>query len=97
MQLATKRIWELTDIPQISLGLLNSIFKSDFSHEKSYMQWKSRQVMITFEFFSLNPLCNKIYLGNNHVLLFGIKTWTPLILVNQLDTPYTCCSLELIH
>ncbi|KAF3448508.1 hypothetical protein FNV43_RR09221 [Rhamnella rubrinervis] len=50
MQLATKRIWELTDIPQISLGLLNSIFKSDFLHEKSYIQWKSRQACILEEF-----------------------------------------------
>lgn len=29
------------DIPQIVLGLLNFTFKSDFSNEKSYMQWKN--------------------------------------------------------
>ncbi|XP_062074226.1 protein unc-13 homolog isoform X2 [Humulus lupulus] len=38
-----------TDIPQISLGLLNSTFKSDFLHEKSYLQWKSRQAGILEE------------------------------------------------
>jgi hypothetical protein len=47
-QLAAWRMWESIDIPKISLGLLNSIFKSDFLNEKSYMQWKSRQVMLNF-------------------------------------------------
>ena len=44
MQFATRKLCDRIDIPQISLGLLNSIFKSDFVHEKSYMQWKYRQV-----------------------------------------------------
>ncbi|RVX09091.1 hypothetical protein CK203_013907 [Vitis vinifera] len=46
MQFATRKLCDRIDIPQISLGLLNSIFKSDFVHEKSYMQWKYRQVKI---------------------------------------------------
>ncbi|KAL5748684.1 hypothetical protein ACOSP7_025728 [Xanthoceras sorbifolium] len=37
------------DLPQISLGLLIGIFKSDFLNEKSYMQWKSRQTNILEE------------------------------------------------
>ncbi|XP_060674146.1 protein unc-13 homolog isoform X3 [Ziziphus jujuba] len=49
MQLATRRMCELTDIPQISLGLLNSVFKTDFSHEKSYIHWKSRQALVLEE------------------------------------------------
>ncbi|XP_024031945.1 uncharacterized protein LOC21393848 isoform X2 [Morus notabilis] len=49
LQLPTRRTYGKTDIPQISLGLLNSIFKSDFLHEKSYMQWKSRQVGVLEE------------------------------------------------
>lgn len=55
-QLAAWRMWESIDIPKISLGLLNSIFKSDFLNEKSYMQWKSRQASILEEllYFSAN-------------------------------------------
>lgn len=53
LQLPTRRTYGKTDIPQISLGLLNSIFKSDFLHEKSYMQWKSRQVMFMVFHFLL--------------------------------------------
>lgn len=49
LQLPTRRTNGKMDIPQISLGLLNSIFKSDFLHEKSYMQWKSRQVGVLEE------------------------------------------------
>ncbi|PON58344.1 hypothetical protein PanWU01x14_167360 [Parasponia andersonii] len=49
LQLPTRRTCGKTDIPQISLGLLNSIFKSDFLHEKSYMQWKNRQAGILEE------------------------------------------------
>uniref|UniRef100_A0A2N9ID72 Uncharacterized protein n=1 Tax=Fagus sylvatica TaxID=28930 RepID=A0A2N9ID72_FAGSY len=54
--LAAWRMWESIDIPKISLGLLNSIFKSDFLNEKSYMQWKSRQASILEEllYFSAN-------------------------------------------
>ena len=44
MQFATRKLCDQIDIPQISLGLLNSIFKSDFVHEKSFIQWKNRQV-----------------------------------------------------
>ncbi|KAL5551787.1 hypothetical protein UlMin_001963 [Ulmus minor] len=47
--MAARRSWGKSDIPQISLGLLNSIFKSDFLHEKSYVKWKSRQAGIVEE------------------------------------------------
>ncbi|KAK9984439.1 hypothetical protein SO802_033964 [Lithocarpus litseifolius] len=55
-QLAARRIWESIDIPKISLGLLNSVFKSDFLNEKSYIHWKSRQASILEEllYFSAN-------------------------------------------
>ncbi|XP_050267137.1 protein unc-13 homolog isoform X2 [Quercus robur] len=55
-QLAARRIWESVDIPKISLGLLNSVFKSDFLNEKSYVHWKSRQASILEEilYFSAN-------------------------------------------
>ncbi|XP_065622185.1 protein unc-13 homolog isoform X5 [Quercus suber] len=55
-QLAGRRIWESIDIPKISLGLLNSVFKSDFLNEKSYIHWKSRQASILEEllYFSAN-------------------------------------------
>ncbi|KAK4558132.1 hypothetical protein RGQ29_007763 [Quercus rubra] len=55
-QLAARRIWEPIDIPKISLGLLNSVFKSDFLNEKSYIHWKSRQASILEEllYFSAN-------------------------------------------
>lgn len=47
-QLAARRMWGTIDIPHILLGLLNIIFKSDFSNGKSYMQWKRRQVILNF-------------------------------------------------
>ncbi|CAN1186219.1 Protein unc-13 homolog [Linum perenne] len=37
------------DLPHIALGLLNGIFKSDFTHEKSYRQWIRRQANILEE------------------------------------------------
>ncbi|XP_004300761.1 PREDICTED: uncharacterized protein LOC101300350 [Fragaria vesca subsp. vesca] len=43
------------DIPQIVLGLLNFTFKSDFSNEKSYMQWKNRQASILEELLCFSP------------------------------------------
>ncbi|XP_059444572.1 protein unc-13 homolog [Corylus avellana] len=49
MQLTARRMWGSIDIPQMSLGLLASIFKSDFLNGKSYMQWKSRQASILEE------------------------------------------------
>ncbi|KAJ0105141.1 hypothetical protein Patl1_18703 [Pistacia atlantica] len=48
IQLAARRSCGQVDLPQISLGLLFGTFKSDFLNEKSYMQWKSRQVKINF-------------------------------------------------
>ncbi|XP_022720063.1 uncharacterized protein LOC111277894 isoform X1 [Durio zibethinus] len=44
VQLAAKRTHGQIDLPQISLELLIGIFRSDFLSEKSYLQWKSRQV-----------------------------------------------------
>ncbi|XVF51538.1 hypothetical protein PTKIN_Ptkin04bG0192800 [Pterospermum kingtungense] len=44
VQLASRRMHGQIDLPQISLGLLIGIFRSDFLNEKSYVQWKCRQV-----------------------------------------------------
>ncbi|TXG50964.1 hypothetical protein EZV62_023488 [Acer yangbiense] len=53
---AARRTSGQFDLPQISLGLLIGIFKSDFHNEKSYIQWKSRQTNILEEllYFSAN-------------------------------------------
>ncbi|KAL1834842.1 hypothetical protein ACET3Z_004493 [Daucus carota] len=57
MQFASRKACGQLDIPQISLGLLNGIFKSDFLYEKPYMQWKKRQANILEEvFISANHL-----------------------------------------
>lgn len=45
MELAARRNWGQINIPQIVLVLLHSVFRSDFPSEKSYMQWKLRQVI----------------------------------------------------
>ncbi|KAL6986195.1 hypothetical protein U1Q18_019563 [Sarracenia purpurea var. burkii] len=42
-QFASTKTCERIDIPQISLGLLNGMTKSDFPNEKSHAQWKKRQ------------------------------------------------------
>lgn len=57
MQFAMGKLCDQFDIPQISLGLLNSIFKSDFAHEKSYTQWKNRQVKINMYCIMMIPFC----------------------------------------
>ncbi|KAL4332520.1 hypothetical protein GQ457_07G009270 [Hibiscus cannabinus] len=49
VQLAARRTCGQIDLTQISLELLIGIFRSDFSNEKSYIQWKSRQVNILEE------------------------------------------------
>ncbi|CAL5360013.1 hypothetical protein CsSME_00050374 [Camellia sinensis var. sinensis] len=49
MQFASTNMYERIDIPQISLGLLNGMVKSDFPNEKSHAQWKKRQVNILEE------------------------------------------------
>ncbi|VFR00719.1 unnamed protein product [Cuscuta campestris] len=41
--LAAGRAREQIDVPQIILGFLNGMLKSDFPNEKSYILWKSRQ------------------------------------------------------
>ncbi|GMQ05289.1 hypothetical protein CsSME_00050374 [Camellia sinensis var. sinensis] len=46
MQFASTNMYERIDIPQISLGLLNGMVKSDFPNEKSHAQWKKRQMLL---------------------------------------------------
>lgn len=46
VQLAALRTGEQIDLPQLALGLLVGIFKSDFPNEKLYMKWKTRQVIM---------------------------------------------------
>ncbi|CAN0841432.1 Protein unc-13 homolog [Linum grandiflorum] len=48
-QLAMRMTSRDIDLPHVALGLLNGIFKSDFTHEKSYRQWKQRQANILEE------------------------------------------------
>jgi hypothetical protein len=50
MQLAARKMSGQIDLTHIALGLLNGTFKSDFLNERSYMQWKSRQVKINFRY-----------------------------------------------
>lgn len=45
MELAARRNWGKISVPQILLALLHGVFRSDFPSEKSYMQWKLRQVI----------------------------------------------------
>ncbi|KAI8010845.1 hypothetical protein LOK49_LG06G01373, partial [Camellia lanceoleosa] len=46
MQFASTKMCERIDIPQISLGILNGMVKSDFPNEKSHAQWKKRQLLL---------------------------------------------------
>jgi hypothetical protein len=56
VQLATLRTGEQIDLPQLALGLLVGIFKSDFPNEKLYMKWKTRQVITNYSaIFSCRP------------------------------------------
>ncbi|KAG2681254.1 hypothetical protein I3760_11G135700 [Carya illinoinensis] len=48
-QFAARTMCRPIDIPQISLGLLSGMLKSDFQNEKSYVQWKSRQASVLEE------------------------------------------------
>lgn len=52
IQLAATKTRGQVDLPQISLGLLIGIFKSDFLNEKAYVQWKNRQANILEELLS---------------------------------------------
>lgn len=45
MELAAMRNWGQINVPQILLVVLHGVFRSDFPSEKSYMQWKLRQVI----------------------------------------------------
>ncbi|XP_031097776.1 protein unc-13 homolog isoform X1 [Ipomoea triloba] len=49
---ATGKTLGQVDVPQIVLGLLNGMLKSDFQNEKSYIQWKNRQANILEELLS---------------------------------------------
>ncbi|XP_047340889.1 protein unc-13 homolog isoform X1 [Impatiens glandulifera] len=52
MQIASLRSCEGIDIPSVLLGLLNGIYVTYFPSEKSYMQWKNRQVQVLEELLS---------------------------------------------
>ncbi|KAH9777761.1 DNA topoisomerase 4 subunit B [Citrus sinensis] len=52
IQLAATKTRGQVDLPQISLGLLIGIFKSDFLNEKAYIQWKNRQANLLEELLS---------------------------------------------
>ncbi|XP_010529550.1 PREDICTED: uncharacterized protein LOC104806377 isoform X2 [Tarenaya hassleriana] len=60
VQLAAMRTDEQIDLPQLALGLLVGIFKSDFPNEKLYMNWKTRQANLLEEL-----LCFSTSLGRN--------------------------------
>ncbi|CAF2042792.1 unnamed protein product [Brassica napus] len=49
VQLAQLRTGEQIDLPQLALGLLVGIFKSDFPNEKLYIKWKTRQANLLEE------------------------------------------------
>lgn len=70
VQLATLRTGEQIDLPQLALGLLVGIFKSDFPNEKLYMKWKTRQVIMNYSaVFFFVVLCNSL----NHFLDFMVR------------------------
>lgn len=78
MQFATRKLCDRIDIPQISLGLLNSIFKSDFVHEKSYMQWKYRQANILEEvlyFFVNLKTAERLTIKSSLAKIRNTKEW----------------------
>lgn len=52
MQFASRKASVKIDVLQISLDLLHCILKSDFLNERSYTQWRKRQVKILEELFS---------------------------------------------
>ncbi|KAH0858628.1 hypothetical protein HID58_086889 [Brassica napus] len=66
VQLAQLRTGEQIDLPQLALGLLVGIFKSDFPNEKLYIKWKTRQADAAFvvlcplhiELTSSSPCCS---------------------------------------
>ncbi|CAH8343145.1 unnamed protein product [Eruca vesicaria subsp. sativa] len=49
VQLAQLKTGGQIDLPQLALGLLVGIFKSDFPNEKLYMKWKTRQANLLEE------------------------------------------------
>ncbi|XP_020539590.1 protein unc-13 homolog isoform X2 [Jatropha curcas] len=69
MQLAARRMNGQIDLPRVSVGLLNGIFKSDFRNEKSYAQWKNRQANVLEEFlcFSANIMTTEHLTIRSHV------------------------------
>ncbi|CAH2071252.1 unnamed protein product [Thlaspi arvense] len=59
VQLAQLRTGEQIDLPQLALGLLVGIFKSDFPSEKLYMNWKTRQANLLEEALCFSPSLEK--------------------------------------
>uniref|UniRef100_M4FIN8 MHD1 domain-containing protein n=1 Tax=Brassica campestris TaxID=3711 RepID=M4FIN8_BRACM len=54
VQLAQLKTGEQIDLPQLALGLLVGIFKSDFPNEKLYIKWKTRQANLLEEALCLS-------------------------------------------
>ncbi|ESQ38319.1 hypothetical protein EUTSA_v100283711mg, partial [Eutrema salsugineum] len=59
VQLAQLKTGEQIDLPQLALGLLVGIFKSDFPNEKLYMNWKTRQANLLEEALCFSPSLEK--------------------------------------
>ncbi|KAL0712941.1 hypothetical protein Bca4012_019919 [Brassica carinata] len=59
VQLAQLRTGEQIDLPQLALGLLVGIFKSDFPNEKLYIKWKTRQANLLEEALSFSRALEK--------------------------------------
>ncbi|XP_023635910.1 uncharacterized protein LOC17883429 isoform X2 [Capsella rubella] len=59
VQLATLRTGEQIDLPQLALGLLVGLFKSDFPNENLYMKWKTRQANLLEEVLRFSPSLEK--------------------------------------
>ncbi|CAA7018291.1 unnamed protein product [Microthlaspi erraticum] len=55
VQLAQLKTGEQIDLPQLALGLLVGIFKSDFPNEKLYLKWKTRQANLLEEALCFSP------------------------------------------
>ncbi|KAG4206553.1 hypothetical protein ERO13_A03G018300v2 [Gossypium hirsutum] len=78
VQLTARRTCGQIDLPQISLELLIGIFRSDFPNEKSYIQWKSRQVNILEEllYFSAElPETERVIIKSCLAKIRDTKEW----------------------
>ncbi|KAL3499395.1 hypothetical protein ACH5RR_038488 [Cinchona calisaya] len=64
VQFASVKAWGQISVPEISLGLLNGTFRSDFPSVKSYTHWKNRQADVLEEYFcSANNMTDKQKIG----------------------------------